>query len=154
MRGGSIQWGVCLGAILLLAAGRGETPIEIELLPEDIVGVVLRPDGKTPIAELPVRVWNTEKNKTIYRTKTDKDGIFRLPALKASRNIVFVGRVKIDMRILSARKDALMQRHDWVIVMPRGLLMSRMPEMADIIMGIPVLLQPSPPSSSPPPVSP
>jgi len=115
---------------------------DLELFPSDIVGVTLCPDGQTPVADLPVRVWSVDKDKMIYKTQTDKDGGFRIPSLSAGRCFIFVGRVKVDINVLRNQQNALTQHADWVVVMPRSLLLTKTPEIYDLLMTTPALLIP------------
>jgi hypothetical protein len=109
-----------------------------------IVGVALWPDGKSPLHNLPVRVWNTEKNRMIYRTRTDNNGVFRIPKTPVARCWVFVGKVKVDLRILKTEEGTSSQQHALVVVVPRHMLLASKPEMTDLVIA-PLLLNAIPP---------
>jgi hypothetical protein len=113
---------LCLVASPGVRAENGEP--HAELLPNDIAGVVLGPDGETPIEDLPVRVWSVDRRRYLYRTKTDKDGMFDIPRMRTGRCYLLVGGVKIDLRILSRRAGSLMQHHDIVIALPRRMVVA------------------------------
>jgi hypothetical protein len=142
---------VFAGVAGLAGAQTAGSLADLELVPQDIVGVTLYPDGQTPIIDLPVRVWSVDKDKIIYRTRTDKDGAFKIPGLTTGRCFVFVGRVKVDMRVLAGRKELVAQQANWIVIMPRGLLVSKTPEIYDLLMLTPTLTLPlgKPSSSSP-----
>ena len=106
----------------------------MEIVTDEIVGVALYPDGITPIRDLPVRVWSVDGQKMIYRTRTDEDGVFQIPWLNEGRCYVFIGRVKVDLRVLTADVNTVHQHHDIVAVVPRGMLVSSRPHLMDVVM--------------------
>jgi hypothetical protein len=145
--------GIACLAFAFVCSGAGFGP-HMELIPEQIVGVVLFPDGHTPAANLPVRVWDVDREKTIYRTQTDDDGVFEIPELKPGRMQIFIGRMKVDIRILDKAVNAVHQRHDIVLVVGRrAILPLRFDSQSVLFMGgaaglvpllLPELLNPPP----------
>lgn len=116
---------------------------QLQTTPDRILGVVLYPDGVTPVGDLPIRIWSVARNKMIYRTATAADGSFSIPALEDGDCYVFVGRLRIDMKVLKARADALWQANDMVIVLPRGLIVSSSvtPKLFDVML-VPLVVRP------------
>ena len=96
---------------------------DVAVLPADVRGVVLFPDGETPVDRLPVTVWNADTEEVVYRTRTDKDGVFDVPRLEEGNHYVTVGPVRIDMRVLTARAGVAPQPHGFVVVIPKRMPM-------------------------------
>ena len=91
----------------------------IEIAAKDIEGTVVYQDGETPVENLPIRIWSVDKEKMIYRSKTDLNGVFKVPKMQEGKNLIFIGRLKIDMKIFSAQSEASMQNHDVIVALPR-----------------------------------
>jgi hypothetical protein len=127
---------------LLVACGGvlGQEPSlstsHLEVMPEEIVGVALFPDGR-PVVDLPVKVWSAERRRIVQRTRTDTDGVFRVKQLDAGISYIFVGRVKVNLTTLKGDKAAIWQHHDLVIVMPHRLLITRAPQLTDLVISAP-----------------
>ena len=143
---------IILVAALLFAAG-GMAPdvfcasnpdqgdAQMEIVSDDIAGVALYPDGETPVRDLPVRIWSIDRQRMIYRTSTDNDGVFEVPAMRVGRCYIFVGRVKVDIQVVRAGRTDLHQRHDIVVVVPHGMLVSAAPQIMDVLIA-PLIMQP------------
>lgn len=118
-------WAV-LALLVVVSAGvtRAAQP-DVAVLPAEVRGVVLFPDGETPVDDLRVRVWNAETEKVVYRTRTDEDGLFSVPKLDEGTHYVTVGPVRIDMRVLTARAGVQPQAHGFVIVVPKRMPLMR-----------------------------
>ncbi len=86
--------------------------------PGEIIGKVLYPDGKTPAATVPVRVWSTSKKKFVFEATTDKKGAYKLPKLATDGYFVVYGdRVSVDLRVEEKAKQTLR----WLnVIIPRG----------------------------------
>ncbi|MCK5850833.1 MAG: hypothetical protein KAH23_07950 [Kiritimatiellae bacterium] len=122
----------------------------MSLTPEEIVGVALFPDGETPVVNLPVRMWDMAAKKFVYRTRTNKHGVFNVPQLGKGLRSLFVGRVKIDLCVLKRETSGAPQHHDIVVVIPRKMIVSSHPGLLDVIIA-PLLITPP---DLPPVVSP
>lgn len=94
---------------------------DVAVLPAEVRGVVLFPDGETPADRLSVTVWNADTEEIVYRTRTDKNGVFDVPRLEEGNHYVTVGPVRIDMRILTARAGVTPQPHGFVVVIPKRM---------------------------------
>ncbi len=105
--------------VALSVTGLAETEPDLAVLPADFNGVVLYPDGETPVSKLRVRVWNAETEEVIHRTRTDKNGAFSIPTLPEGAHYVTVGPVRIDVRTLTGRAGVTPQPHGLVIVVPK-----------------------------------
>lgn len=116
---------------------------DLTVLPAEVRGVVLLPDGETPVDGLRVRVWNADTEKVVYRTRTDRDGVFDVPKLDEGNHYVTVGPVRIDMRILTARADILPQPHGVVVVIPKRMpvLPALVPSVVTAV-GVPQIMSP------------
>lgn len=123
---------IVAGSLLLLMATGAvhAAPPDLSVLPAEVRGVVLMPDGSTPVDKLRVRVWNADTEEIIFRTRTDKQGVFSVPRLAEGNHYVTVGAVRIDMRILTARAGVTSQSHGVVVVVPK-----RMPVIPALIPG-------------------
>ena len=66
----------------------------------------------------------------MYRTRTDKSGVFNVPELDEGSHYVTVGPVRIDMEVLTARAGVTPQPHGFVVVIPK-----RMPLLQPIVPG-------------------
>ncbi len=111
-----------------VAVGVAQAAPDVTVLPAEVRGVVLFPDGATPVDRLPVKVWNADTEEVIFRTRTDADGVFNVPRLEEGNHFVTVGPVRIDMQILTARAGVTPQPHGFVVVIPK-----RMPMIATMV---------------------
>jgi len=132
----------------LLLAGLFVWPLTAEDLephmavaPQEIIGVALFPDGRTPVVGLPVRIWDVAAKRFIYRSRTDKHGVFRVPRLGKGLCSLVVGRVKIDLWVFAKEMEGTPQRHDIVVVVPRKMVVSVSPHLFDVII-LPALIRP------------
>jgi hypothetical protein len=121
---------VGLVGLLCWGADAAPRPPDVAVLPADVRGVVLYPDGQTPVDHLRVRVWNAKTEEIVYKTETDKDGVFAVPRLDEGTHYVTVGPIRIDMRVLTARANVTPQTHAVVVVLPK-----RMPMIPALIPG-------------------
>lgn len=111
------------GVVCLFAApegGDGSAP-HMQLPSESIVGVVLYPDGATPVPDLAVHVWNEAKQRFVYRTRTNNEGSFEIPWMREGRSYILVGSVKVDLQVMAPEAGASGQRHDLIVVVPRKM---------------------------------
>lgn len=136
--------GILLMVVALLGGVRSARAADgvsqLEVLPEEVVGIALYSDGVTPVIDLPVRVWSIKKNRMVSRTRTDDSGIFRVPEFDPGDCYMFVGRVKISMKVLQKDTAAAWQRHDVVVVLPDRFLVAGPPRLTDVLVA-PVLMQ-------------
>ncbi len=109
--------------VATVAAGVVQAAPDVTVLPAEVRGVVLFPDGQTPVDRLPVKVWNADTEEVVFRTRTDANGIFDVPRLEEGNHFVTVGPVRIDMRILTARAGVTPQPHGVVVVIPKRMPM-------------------------------
>jgi hypothetical protein len=110
---------------------------DLSVLPARVRGVVLLPDGETPVSRLQVRLWNADTEEVVFKTRTNTDGVFEVPKLSEGSHYVTVGPVRIDMRILTARAGVTPQPHGLVVVVPK-----RLPMMPVLIPGATALALP------------
>jgi hypothetical protein len=128
-------------SVLAASAGGAGGLAQLELVSKNIVGVVLFPDGETPVESLPIRVWDIDNRKMVHKSKTDADGVFRIPQTDVQRCYIFVGKVKIDTRMLAKNTGTLQQTHNIVVVLSRPMLIAGHSKIFDVIIA-PVLMQP------------
>jgi len=121
----------CVSSLGAEAAG-----VDTDLPREEMVGVALFPDGVTPIENLPVRVWSVDKQKMVYRTRTDADGLFRVPVIRVGRYYLFVGRARVNINVLLSNEMAGSQNNDIVVILPYRMMVS------SVSLGEPVLFAP------------
>ena len=105
--------------VVMSAIGVAETTPDIAVLPAQFRGIVLYPDGETPTSKLRVRVWDSESEEVVHRTRTDKNGVFSIPQLPEGSHYVTVGPVRIDVRTMTGRAGVTPQPHGLVIVVPK-----------------------------------
>ena len=115
--------------------------LQAELRPRDCGGVVLYADGKTPVVGFPVRLWNPETKKFVYRTRTDENGAFYIPRLTAGAKKLFVGSIEIDLGVEPEIAGILVQQHAIVVVLPRRALITGRQLMYDVLIA-PLVLRP------------
>jgi hypothetical protein len=94
---------------------------DMSVLPAEFRGMVLNSDGRTPADGLQVRVWDASTEKVIFKTRTDRNGVFDIPELKEGDHYITVGSVRVDMRLLTARAGITPQPHGLVIVIPHRI---------------------------------
>ena len=137
--------GVCISAMLMVrcAGSLGAELAEVgtDMPREELAGVAMFPDGVTPIGNLPVRVWSVDKQKMVYRTRTDADGLFHVPIIRVGRYYLFVGRAKININVLLSSGMALSQNNDIVVVLPYRMMVSSMP-LVEPVLFAPLLFAP------------
>lgn len=113
--------GLYAAVLTVLAVTALAAPPDLSVLPARVRGVVLLPDGETPVERMQVRLWNAETEAIVFRTRTDDAGVFEVPELREGSHYVTVGPVRIDMRILTARAGVTPQPHGLVVVMPKRM---------------------------------
>ncbi len=90
----------------------------------ELRGVVLFSDGYTPVTRFDVKVWDALREKYVYKTKTDAEGNFRIPAFGAGRFYLIVGRMTLDLEFLKKTVEEGQQPHEIIIAMPRPFLVA------------------------------
>ena len=122
-----------------------------QLVRQDIAGVVLHPDGQTPVEDLAVQVWDASRERVIFKTQTDENGNFLIPAMRTGPANIYVGRVKIDVDIVPKGENAISQQHSLVVVLNRFQVHSQLMGISPIVI-YPILeplLEPPPEVVSP-----
>lgn len=110
-------------------------------LPSDsFVGVVLYPDGSTPVPDLDVHVWSVEKERFVYRTRTNSDGGFEVPWIREGRAYIMVGSVKVDLQVIAPVVGESGQQHDIVVVVPRKMIIGSAGPRLVHVLAAPVLM--------------
>jgi len=90
----------------------------LEIKPGELKGRVLYPDGKTPAAKVPVRVWSPKEKKFVQQTTTDEKGNYKLAALEPGRYLLIFGdRVSVELRVV---KSAAAAARPLEVIIPRG----------------------------------
>lgn len=117
-------------------------PPDLSVLPARVRGVVLLPDGETPVDRLRVRLWNADTEEVIFKTRTDADGVFEVPKMGEGSHYVTVGPVRIDMRVLTARAGFTPQPHGLVVVIPKRLPLLPVLIPGAVAAGLPELKSP------------
>ena len=117
-----------------LAKDASDQPTEVPR--DEIAGVVYYPDGVTPISGLPIRVWSVDKEKILYRSQTDQEGVFHVPATRSGRCYLFVGRIRVNLQVMATDESEWHQRHDLVVILPHRMRASAIPFVPPIIPGM------------------
>ena len=132
-----------VGGVLWLACGlcygAGDVDKSTEVARDEMVGAVFYPDGVTPASDLPVRVWSVEKQRMLYRSKTNAEGVFRIPVLRVGQCYVFVGLVRVNLSVLSANESEWHQSNDMVIILTHRMLVGARPSVQPYLL-IPMLI--------------
>ena len=132
---------VALGPVSprVLLAQEGQTGATVRysqflsVKPGPLSGRVLYPDGKTPAAKAPVRVWSVDQKKFVHQTTTDEKGNYKFPALKPGRYLVIFGdRVSVDLRVAETAKFGGKPLN---IIIPRGQVFFAPEEMQVELLG-------------------
>lgn len=90
----------------------------VSVKPGELSGNVLFADGKTPAAEVSVRVWHVESGKFVAETITDDQGAYKLSELAEGRYFVIFGdRVNVDLHVDDAAELAGVPLN---VIIPRG----------------------------------
>ena len=134
---------VMVAMMVFLASGFVHAQPDLLVLPADVTGVVMFPDGGTPADGLRVRVWNADTEEVVFKTRTDKNGVFGIPRLETGNHYVTVGPVRIDMEIMDARAGITPQPHGMVVVIPKRMPVSPLiPSGAGVAATIPQVMSP------------
>jgi len=93
--------------VLLAQAGPAAITVRysqsLSIKPGPLRGQVLLTDGKTPAANVPVRVWDVARKKFIHETTTDEKGNYALPHFAPGQyRVAFADRVFVDLRVSDA----------------------------------------------------
>ncbi|MHC4479558.1 MAG: hypothetical protein ACYS8K_05180 [Planctomycetota bacterium] len=90
----------------------------VSVKPGALAGTVLYSDGKTPAAEVPIRLWGVEKGEFCQQTQTDETGHYELADLEPGRYYaVFADRVRVDLRV---DEEAELSGGPLNVIVPRG----------------------------------
>lgn len=127
------------GSPRLLLAAEGGTAATVkysqylQIRPGELRGQVLYPDGKTPAAKVPVRVWSVEAKKFVYQSTTDEKGRYRLPKLAPGRYLVIFGdRMSVEVRVV---EGAELSGQPLNVIIPRGQAFFAPEDMTVELMG-------------------
>jgi len=72
----------------------------VELVSAPIAGTVRYPDGRTAVAQAPVRVWSASSKAFVRETTTARDGSYRLAALKpGDYQLIVADRVRVKLHV-------------------------------------------------------
>jgi hypothetical protein len=113
--------GILFLASHVVALRAAENAPDLSVLPSSFRGVMLYPDGKTPVERSRVTVWNADTEQVVFKTRTGRDGVFEIPLLHEGNHFVTAGPVRIDMRLLRARGGVVPQPHGLVVVVPKRM---------------------------------
>lgn len=116
----AVVYGAWLACAVAAPDGASGAP-HMQLTSESIVGVVLYPDGATPVPDLAVHVWNEAKQRFVYHTRTNNEGSFEIPWMREGRSFILVGTVKVDLQVMTPEAGTSGQRHDIIVVIPRKM---------------------------------
>jgi hypothetical protein len=90
----------------------------IEVQPEELRGLLLYSDEKTPVSSAPVRVWSTSENRFIYATRSTKRGAYRIPKLAEDfYYFIFADRVILEIVVDASSERA---NHPLYVIIPKG----------------------------------
>lgn len=92
---------------------------DMSVLPSSLRGIVLWPDGETPVYDMRVHVWDAKNERTVFKTRTDKNGVFHLPEFTEGELYLTAGPVRIDLTVLQAQEGIISQPHAVVIILPK-----------------------------------
>ncbi|OVE75616.1 hypothetical protein BVX97_04320 [bacterium E08(2017)] len=144
---------VKVAAVCMICAGTlfaQDNAVHVELAEHEIVGLALYPDGETPVVDLPVRVWSVDKKEMVFRSRTDKTGAFRVPRVESGENYLFIGRVRINLKMIKPDAGGVHQYHDIIMVVDRGMVLPARPNLMEVLVA-PVIMRPP---EDPPVISP
>ena len=114
----SMPWNGCL----LFAAGTAAAAASSQVATistQELSGKLLYPDGETPVAAAPVRVWSVAQKKFIYQTTTDAKGAYTLPQMSPGRYVLVYGdRVRVNL-VVTAGKEPFVKFLN--VIIPRGI---------------------------------
>ena len=123
---GLILLALWLGSFMLAEIGWGKDASEVTgpatsqlVIPSscELAGKVLKPDGKSPMPDVSIEIWNTDESKTVCKTKADKNGDFKLPKLSpGSYEALFGDRVCVNLRVV---KGAVVEMDLLNVTIPR-----------------------------------
>ncbi|MCK4282825.1 MAG: carboxypeptidase regulatory-like domain-containing protein, partial [Candidatus Brocadiae bacterium] len=90
----------------------------VTVKPGELTGMVLYPDGKTPAANVAVRVWDVQKGRFVCDLRTDKAGLYKLPKLAPGRYfVVFGDRVNVILDVVAGTESSIDTLN---VLIPRG----------------------------------
>ena len=117
-----------LNAPFPLFASSEENPTQEETIKHElaklregkITGKVLKSDGKTALPDISITVVDAETGKVVATVKTDKDGRYALPALKAGKyRLIVAYHMVVEIEIVSQSETALASLN---FLLPEALL--------------------------------
>ena len=92
---------------------------DMSVLPGSLRGIVLWPDGVTPVDDMRIHVWDAKNERTVFKTRTNKDGVFNLPEFTQGDLFLTAGPVRIDMTVLKPQNGIVTQPHAVVVILPK-----------------------------------
>ena len=117
-----------LNAPFLLFASSEETPTQEETIKHElaklregkITGKVLKSDGKTALPDISITVIDAATGKVVATVKTDKDGRYALPVLKAGKyRLIVAYHMVVEIEIVSQSETSLASLN---FLLPEALL--------------------------------
>jgi hypothetical protein len=104
---------------IILPIGTNMLAQDMSVLPGSLRGIVLWPDGKTPVEDMRIHVWDAKNERTVFKTRTNDDGVFHLPEFTEGELYLTAGPVRIDMTVLTPQDGLITQPHAVVIILPK-----------------------------------
>jgi hypothetical protein len=116
-----------------------QTEVDMVMPKTKLRGAALTQSGEGVIKDIRVRVWDVETEEIVFRTHTNKDGIFVIPDMRSVAGIYYVtvGAVRVDLAVLKSRGPTP-QHNGLVIVMPDKMPIVSTLRPASTVLGAPV----------------
>ena len=112
-----------LGVLFLAAVSvHAASPYVLKTVSDKITGLVLYSDGKTPVKNAQIRVWDVKQEKYIHKTSTDKFGAYELPKLELGEYRVTFDQVQMDLQIVEESHALVQYPHNIIVIIPRALM--------------------------------
>jgi hypothetical protein len=113
---------VLCGIVLSLRGAHAAEPYVLRTVSDKITGLVLYSDGKTPVKNAQIRVWDVQKDEYIHKTRTDEFGAYELPKLELGEYRVSFDQVQLELQIVEQSHATVQYPHNIIVIIPRALV--------------------------------
>jgi len=122
-----------MGAAGTLSAAPASPEASYTVIIRDrIDGYVLYEDGQSPVYRVPVRLWDIERRRFVYRTETDRQGYFSIPVESSGDYYLVFDWTRVKFRAVEPAGQVVQRAHV-VTILPRPVGYVSAPHLMSIL---------------------
>ena len=128
----------------------------VRTLSSEITGFVRYQDGETAVDELPIDIWDINREKYLrdWKAVTDKYGHYSIKPLPPGKYFIEYDKVRVELHIIEGPNVLVYQPHDIIVIIPQAVATPTyfvpMTVTAVGLINIPYFLYGQRPGSTPP----